>query len=430
MGLSDASWFAATVAILLGIYIGERILDIDFSVFLAKNRKKGKIKRMMEQRGDTTLQKSGIRRDIRKAFERILIPLEKADKNRLPSRMDMTFRRKMDHQINLLRKRKLCRDIRLTDVMPLPKNNFKRWNDDGREWRESILQCSSLERLVSPKSGKVVHQIYRKGSYLRILQSRHIRHSDRQGKNKEFYSDKLMITCPSCGAEVGLSGQQIICPYCGGVIQSEFYDWQTEVFEIYKEMGANMRYTLLLFAGSIIMFICLTFSLWLINDIDISLTIGVVLTLLVFIGILSFISRDRAKQEKMREGIVRYSENYLRSCISEVLYKEKKEDLLDYGVDAIVLKKVVNTEQTTEITVQVFGKETYLPEKKKPYTKKVKKTMVLQRARYPERRKTDGAFFIEKDCPSCGANFIPDENNCCSFCGYSLQIDNAKWRIK
>ena len=49
---------------------------------------------MLEQRGDTPLQKSGIHRDIRKAFERILIPLEKADKNRLPSRMDMTFRKK------------------------------------------------------------------------------------------------------------------------------------------------------------------------------------------------------------------------------------------------------------------------------------------------------------------------------------------------
>ena len=35
---------------------------------------------MLEQRGDTPLQKSGIHRDIRKAFERILIPLEKADK--------------------------------------------------------------------------------------------------------------------------------------------------------------------------------------------------------------------------------------------------------------------------------------------------------------------------------------------------------------
>ena len=111
----------------------------------------------------------------------------------------------------------------MADVVPLPKNNFKRWNDDGREWRESILQCSSLERLISPQAGKTVHQIYRKNSYLRILQSRHIRHSDRQGKNKEFYSDKGTITCPSCGAEVELSSQQVICPYCGGVIQSGCY---------------------------------------------------------------------------------------------------------------------------------------------------------------------------------------------------------------
>ena len=44
-----------------------------------------------------------------------------------------------------------------------------------------------------------------------------------------------------------------------------------------------------------------------------------------------------------------------------------------------------------------------------------------------EKRKTDGEFFTEKDCPSCGANFMPDENNCCSFCGYGLQVNNAKW---
>jgi len=124
MGLSDASWFAATVAILLGIYIGERILDIDFSVFLAKNRKKGKIKRMMEQRGDTTLQKSGIHRDIRKAFERILIPLEKADKNRLPSRMDMTFRKNIVRQIDRLNQQKLCREILMTDVETQPDNDL------------------------------------------------------------------------------------------------------------------------------------------------------------------------------------------------------------------------------------------------------------------------------------------------------------------
>ena len=67
------------------------------------------------------------------------------------------------------------------------------------------------------------------------------------------------------------------------------------------------------------------------------------------------------------------------------------------------------------------------PEFKKPDTKKAKKKLTLQRARYPERRKEDGAFLIEKDCPSCGANFIPDANHCCSFCGYGLQVDNAKW---
>lgn len=159
MGLSDASWFAATVAILLGIYIGERILDIDFSVFLAKSRKKGKIKRMMEQRGDTTLQKSGIRRDIRKAFERILIPLEKADKNRLPSRMDMTFRKNIVRQIDRLNQQKLCREILMTDVETQPDNDFERWNNDGREWRESIIKCSALERLISTEDGKTVMRI-------------------------------------------------------------------------------------------------------------------------------------------------------------------------------------------------------------------------------------------------------------------------------
>ena len=155
MGLSDASWFAATVAILLGIYIGERILDIDFSVFLAKNRKKGKIKRMMEQRGDTTLQKSGIRRDIRKAFERILIPLEKADKNRLPSRMDMTFRKNIVRQIDRLNQQKLCREILMTDVETQPDNDFERWNNDGREWRESINGALS-EKLGADWQAKLI----------------------------------------------------------------------------------------------------------------------------------------------------------------------------------------------------------------------------------------------------------------------------------
>ena len=37
--------------------------------------------------------------------------------------------------------------------------------------------------------------------------------------------------------------------------------------------------------------------------------------------------------------------------------------------------------------------------------------------------------YSEIFCPSCGANYIPDNNGCCSYCGYSLQVDNAKWKL-
>ena len=105
-------------------------------------------------------------------------------------------------------------------------------------------------------------------------------------------------------------------------------------------------------------------------------------------------------------------------------------DLMDYGVGTIRLKKVVNTEETTTITVQVYISETYLPQGRKPHTRKYKRTLVLQRARYPQRRKQDGKLFTERECPSCGANFVPDENHCCSFCGYSFQADSAKWVVQ
>ena len=38
MSLSDAFWIAAAFAVICAYYIGEKIIDIDFSCFLAKNR--------------------------------------------------------------------------------------------------------------------------------------------------------------------------------------------------------------------------------------------------------------------------------------------------------------------------------------------------------------------------------------------------------
>lgn len=145
MDLSVSLCIAASFAILCTFYIGKSILVMDFSEYLPKNLKKAKLERLLAKR-ETPLQDSKIRKDIRKAFERVLIPLGKADQKLLTARMDLAFRKKIVSQIDVLNKNKLCRKIYVTDVVPIPKNNFETWNDDGREWRESVLKCSTLER--------------------------------------------------------------------------------------------------------------------------------------------------------------------------------------------------------------------------------------------------------------------------------------------
>ena len=426
MSFWDAVSMAAAITIALIGFAANKILDVDFTAFFRRNWKSTKCKKMLLQRKGPW-QGTNVHGEIRKAFDLVLLPLGKADKELLPTRMDKNFRRRMDGQIELLERRKLCREIRMTDVVLLPQNGFNHWSDDGREWRESMLQCSALERLLPTEGGRPVHTIYRKNARLRLLQSRHIRSSDRAGKQKDYYADKGTISCPSCGAEVELHSQQTVCPYCGGVIHSDFYDWQTEAFEVYEQMGANQEKALWLLAWGGILYACLFLCLWLIQNTLVSLAAGVGAAVLVLAAVIAVSTITYRKQEKLEEEIVRYSENYLRSCISEVLYPEgNRTDRMDYSVGTIRLKKVVNTEETTTITAQVYLSETYLPQGRKPYTRKYKRTLVLQRARYPQRRKQDGKLFTERECPSCGANFVPDENHGCSFCGYSFQADSAK----
>ena len=430
MDLSVSLFIAASFAILCTFYIGNKILTIDYSEYCSKNSKKAKMERLLAKK-DTPLQNSKIRRDIRKAFERVLIPLGKADQKLLPARMDMTFRKKIVSKINRLNKNNLCCNIYVTDVVPVPKNDFETWSDDGREWRESVLMCSTLERFESTEDNTVRHEIYRKNSYLRILQSRHIRSADRKEKKKSYYSDMLKITCPSCGADVRLVSQQVICEYCGAVIKNEFYDWQTESFELYESISTNLKRFFQLLVSGCILFLCVFLCLYLIKDTEISLAAGVGAAVLAFGVIITPIIYGKVKQEKLAGKIARYSENYLRACLNEHFWEnESDEDLLDFSVDTIKLLKVAHTEETTTVTADIFGTKTFLPENQKPFTKRFKKRLVIQRARYPEKRKADGEFYVEKDCPSCGANFMPDENHCCSFCGFGLQVNNAKWIVQ
>ena len=430
MGLSVSLLIAASFAILCTYYIGDKILVIDFSTYRPQNLKKAKLERLLAKK-DTPLRNSKIRNDIKKAFERILIPLGKVDQDLLPARMDMAFRKKIVSQINRLNRNKLCRKIYVTDVVPVPKNDFETWNDDGREWRESVLKCSTLERFESTKDNTVQHEIYRKNSYLRILQSRHVRLADQKEKKKSYYNDKLRITCPSCGASVKLDSQQVTCEYCGAVIKNEFYDWQTESFEIYESISTNLKRFLQLIVSGFILFVCVFLCLYLIEDTEISLAAGVGAAILALGVIVSPIIYGKVKQDNLAKKIVGYSENYLRACLNEYFLKnESDKDMLDFSVDTIKLLKVANTDDITKVTAEIHGTKTFLPENQKPFTKKIKKKLTLQRARNPEKRKTDGDFFTEKECPSCGANFLPDENGCCSYCGYTLHEDSIKWKIK
>ena len=120
MSFWDAVSMAAAITIALIGFAANKILDVDFTVFFRRNWKRTKCKKMLAQRKGPW-QGTNVQGEIRRAFDLVLLPLEKADKGLLPARMDMTFRRRIEQQIGLLERQKLCREIRLIDVVPLPK---------------------------------------------------------------------------------------------------------------------------------------------------------------------------------------------------------------------------------------------------------------------------------------------------------------------
>ena len=104
MNLSEALLIAAAIAVSCACFIGEKIIKVDFSGFLPKNRKSERMKKLLIPR-ETPLQGERLHGNIRKSFEQVLIPLGKADKSLLPARMDRIFRRKTEKQIELLKQR-------------------------------------------------------------------------------------------------------------------------------------------------------------------------------------------------------------------------------------------------------------------------------------------------------------------------------------
>ena len=104
MSFWDAVSMAAAITIALIGFAANKILVVDFTAFFRQNWESTKCKKMLLQRKGPW-QGTNVHGEIRKAFDLVLLPLGKADKELLPTRMDKNFRRRMDGQIELLERR-------------------------------------------------------------------------------------------------------------------------------------------------------------------------------------------------------------------------------------------------------------------------------------------------------------------------------------
>lgn len=424
MNFEGAFTWALGIATLCMVLFIRAVFDWDFVIDLlcSKIWRSKKLKKMMEER-ETILAGQGLSKEKRQAFEDLLIPLTKGDKNLLPSRMDKIFRKETENQLQLLKDRGLRLEFYFAGVSS--SGNFTKWNDGGREWREAELEGAILERFVT-SSGNIIQEIYHNRGVMTIRQSRRIRHDDRKEKKQQYYED-LSIYCQSCGAELMLNTQEVNCPYCGAVISRKFFDWQMESFDFYTKISETGEIFLLLSALWFFIFIVswIGFLLY-----KISLIASIIVVLLAIAFPVWLLWHGDRQQENLKKQIVRYSESYLRTCINEALWqKEDKQNLLSFGIDKIKLKSVNHKGDKTYIRLKTTVSKTFLPNTGKPIHKKERMILWMERAKYPERVRNKGKVFEEKECPSCGANFMPDENNNCSYCGYGLRVYNGKWKL-
>lgn len=390
---------------------------------------------------------SSLTKDMKQAIEPLLLSWENADSSYLTGRMDTTFRQMQENSIRLLQRHGLRRVIRLqkTKMRHTGKpGNFRNWNDGGRQWREGVAEGSIRDTYVDA-SGRTVNNERIRSARIAVRQSRHIRCQDlaaekegrRQGKkgNTEFYEEVREQRCYSCGAEITISGAETTCPFCGRAVFSNFYDWQTQDFVIENDGFGKTFLTFLPVAPItfiMTLLIFLPFMDVIEGDIAFSLMLlagGVIVGLFVTLVVL-FLFEDIIRKNSKTKKITRFSENLFRSSILEELWKRADpETTLEMYLGEIKYKSVKNTEDQSFITAAVPLRTRTIDSSGKISTSTTRKRLKMVRARYPNKLKSQGEILVNRSCPSCAVPFLPDDHGACSYCGYSLQVDNSKWKI-
>ncbi len=419
--------------------------------------------------------------DASRAVEPIFKAFEKTDVKVLPKRISKTYKKQVETEIKQLKKARLKRVIRITSakfISPSELSNdgfgFIRWVDDSRDWRECEIEAAVLERYIDSSTGECIIENFDESARLVIRQSRHIRARDRS-QNKFSMKDVYVrehYNCPSCGAALEHVADETNCSYCGAVITFNFYDWQLDSFylDMHKNSllgkttsavttaastaatatavgaitavellektwdqedaasGTNTGMNNQLGAILAVLFLIgyALFSIFSAVPPFVRMIAGIAVTVFVIWQIIKYIKASDQKRKKKK--IDRYSDGYLRSCIYDQVWKEMNTDhLIDFSIDDIIIKSVKNTDQTTMIDVIATVIKKYIGDDRKIQITLEDVEMKLGRARYPE-KVSSNSMMEEKECPSCGANFEPDDHHCCSYCGYGLKMENFVWR--
>lgn len=448
----------------IGVIIGLAIFYAVFVFLICSFKKikiwiqnlssKGTVDYLRKKPFENPINGRDVNEEMKRAIEPMLYAWHDADERKLPPRMDKNFLERMQRMIRVMKKNGIRREIKSSvSIMDTGYDDygkeiiFKKWNEGGREWREGVISSNILDMYTDSRSGKVISEKYYPNVRMTLLQSRHIRFEDAKKAAKErkdkfgymkkkkpeqtFYDEIKKIVCNSCGAELEINAQQVTCPYCGGQLISAFHDWQTEHFAVepvteYPFVRVIIR-TVIAFLSCLFVLLIQSFVLKFEQTSLFGFASIVVLTL---VGTYIYKIILESKQKRLKKQIVRFSEHQFKTCVYEELWKQyKNREILDFYLGNIELKQVENTEEITNLTVEV---PIYMIEYKNGavVNEKYKFKGVFTRARYPERLKSKGALIEEKDCPSCRSNFVPDSHGCCSYCGYGLRTSNAKWKLK
>ena len=315
---------------------------------------------------------------------------------------------------NSLRKHGVIRRLKFLDVSAEQKKSgqiYRKWDQGGKEWRACELGASAVDEYLSQADGKTLMSAYYPFVRIYFSMSRRLASKERTASNQKdkwgrkivkndiFYRDQHIKNCPSCSADLPDGIKDIVCPYCGSTIFSDYYDWQLESLEIEPE-----HLKLRGFIG------------WMI------------------IVLASGGNGSRVKK-RTKQKIVRFSENDFRQDVYEsVLKDELSENLIDLWLGEIEIRKITNTDKDTILKTAFPVNKTVIRQGTDGALKIDHRCEFIladfMRNRYPDRFMKQGKVVSgERCCPACGAAFTPDEDGNCIHCGSFLFKENYKWRV-